>query len=181
MPILTSSGLAYDNAATYVQNTAGTLTSALNVINGNGANTYSATNIPSNYNKIYINLYSTGYSSGPQTPQIIVKDASATFGTWNYHNILTGTTTQNGYYGSSTNGPWVATPYYTMTDFTMEISRAGSYYHTYKMFGQGGSTGTTNLLQSFGYITTINNISTVTLGASSTYTFVNMILDISWD
>jgi hypothetical protein len=181
MAIITSSDLLFQNTSGVAQNTSSTITQGLSIVGGNGNNVYSVASIPATVQKIYINLYSTGYSSGPNSPVIQVRDNFGTVGVTQYLNILNSGSNYSSYSSSTATNMWVATPYYSMPDVSVEIWKIHDNQFFYRMYGNAGTTGVVSMLTGYGYISNISRISQIDISASGTYTFVNMYLNISWE
>lgn len=180
MSKLVAGGFAPKNSfPEYYQSGPGAISVQYNKLNeSNGINGYSFTGIPSTYSEIYFNLYSVGYSSGPQTPIINLKDSGGSSAFISYFNVIHGGGTPSYYTGSSGTNLWIGTSYFTMQDFQLHISRISPYQHAYRMYGNfcNGSGG---VLIGYGKATGISSISQIYMGASGSYSFVSLTMDLS--
>lgn len=179
MANISSLNLEFENNSGLYQKSANPLTTGLSVILGNGSTVYSVASIPATVQKIYINLYSTGYSSGPLNNTIAVKNNVGTNGIMQYFNVLNNGAAYSAYSGSAGTNMWVGTTYYTMSNVSIEIWKVHDTEYLYRMYGNAGAGST--LLTGYGRISNISNISQIDISSGNTYTFANAILNISWE
>lgn len=176
MSKLVSGGFAPINSfPEYYQASPGAISVQYNKVSeSNGISGYSFTGIPTSYSEIYFNLYNVGYNSGPQTPVINFRTAGGTNAYISYIHVLGSTY----YSGSSATNLWIGTPYFTMVDFMLHISRVSPYVHCYRIYGNFCASSGSALI-GYGKITGISSIETIYIGASGSYYFTNLTMDLS--
>ncbi len=188
MANISGSNLEFVNSSGVFQDTSHQITSGYSYANANGYNVQDFTSIPATAQKIYLNIPTTNYTSGPNYPYIQVRDNLGTLGLVNYYNIYQSGSTYAAYVNYPSSGDSTATnmflagSYYGMYDLSLEIWKVHSpNQFLYRMYANGGSSSVTGTLTGYGRISNISRISQITFGTGNSNTFTDIYASLTWE